>query len=503
MKQGLGEVWLIGAGPGDEGLITVKGASLLAQADAVVYDHLANPALLTYASPLAQMIDVGKYAGNHPVPQEEINRILISLVKEGKNVARLKGGDPFVFGRGGEEAQALCRAGIYFSVIPGVTSAAAVPAYGGIPVTHRDFASSFHVITGHDSKNKEKSFLDFSVLAKLTGTLVFLMGVSQLPEIASRLMDNGMLSETPAAVIERGTMPEQRRVCGTLASIAGLAKENGVQSPAVIIIGAVAGLAEELDWFGKEREKKTILVTRRAEQAQELCRPLHSIGFNTVSIPCIALKPKSGNALRCFFDHQPSEDDWLVFTSPNGVNIFFEQLFSLDFDIRKLYPYHIAALGSATAERLKKHGICAQAVPETYNSEALGKLLAGKVKGRAFLMRAEQASPVLAYILREAAVAIEEIPLYSISTLAFSEIQVQQAIHADYYTFLSPSAVRGFAELVQGEVSCSHKPAFAIGGVTRAALEEEGFTNIVTAHISTVQGLVDTIKEWSDINHDI
>ncbi len=503
MKRGWGQVWLIGAGPGDEGLITVKGAHLLSQADAVVYDRLANPALLHYASPAAQFIDVGKFAGNHPVPQPEINRMLIHLAQEGKNVARLKGGDPFVFGRGGEEAQALEQAGVPFFVVPGITSAIAAPAYGGIPVTHRDFASSFHVITGHGSADHGLSFLDYEILAKLKGTLVFLMGVSHLPDITHHLTAHGMLPATPAAVIERGTLPEQRKICGTLADIADLAQQNGVQSPAVIVVGAVAGLSQELNWFQGKNKCKTIAVTRSAEQAPELCTLLQMIGFDTVTVPCIKLEHINDDAFHRFLQYQPCEDDWLVFTSPNGVGFFFEKLYQSEFDIRKLLPYHVAAIGSATADKLKKHGICADAVPEEYTSEALGKLLAGKIKGRAFLMRAKQASPELSHILQYAGVSVEEIPLYSIRTPVFTADQARQAVQADCYTFLSPSAVHGFTKLMQGENSCFQKPAFAIGRVTKTALEEKGFTNIITARVSTVQGLADTIREWSETNYDV
>ncbi len=503
MKRGWGQVWLIGAGPGDEGLITVKGARLLSQADAVVYDRLANPALLHYASPAAQFIDVGKFAGNHPVPQPEINRMLIHLAQEGKNVARLKGGDPFVFGRGGEEAQALEQAGVPFFVVPGITSAIAAPAYGGIPVTHRDCASSFHVITGHGSADNEPSFLDYEILAKLKGTLVFLMGVSHLPDITHHLTAHGMLPATPAAVIERGTLPEQRKICGTLADIADLAQQNGVQSPAVIVVGAVAGLSQELNWFQGKNKCKTIAVTRSAEQAPELCTLLQMIGFDTVTVPCIKLEHINDDAFYQFLQYQPCEDDWLVFTSPNGVGFFFEKLYQSEFDIRKLLSYHIAAIGSATAGKLRKHGIYTDAVPEEYTSEALGKLLADKIKGRAFLMRAKQASSELSHVLQYAGVSVEEIPLYSIRTPVFTADQARQAVQADCYTFLSPSAVHGFTKLMQGENSCFQKPAFAIGRVTKAALEEKGFTNIITARVSTVQGLADTIREWSETNYDV
>ena len=503
MKQGWGQVWLIGAGPGNEGLITVKGAHLLSQADAVVYDRLANPALLHYANPAAQFIDVGKFSGNHPVPQPEINRLLIHLAKEGKNVARLKGGDPFVFGRGGEEAQALEQASISFFVVPGVTSAIAAPAYGGIPVTHRNFASSFHVITGHGSADNGSPFLDYKILAKLKGTLVFLMGVSRLADITHHLIMYGMLPATPAAVIEHGTLPEQRKICGTLADIAELAQQNGVQAPAVIVVGAVAGLSQELNWFQGKNKRKTIAVTRSAEQASELCTLLQMIGFDTLTVPCIKLDHINDDVFHRFLQYQPCKDDWLVFTSPNGVGFFFEKLYQSGFDIRRLLPYHIAAIGSATAGKLRKHGIYADAVPEEYTSEALGKLLSDKIKGRAFLMRAKQTSPELSHILQYAGISVEEVPLYSIRTPDFTADQARRAMQADSYTFLSPSAVHGFTKLIQGECSCFHKPVFAIGKVTKAALEEKGFTNIITARVSTVQGLADTIREWSEIDDDV
>lgn len=505
MEDTRGEVWLIGAGPGDEGLMTVKGLAKLAQADAVVYDRLANPALLAKVRTDAQQVDVGKLPGRHAVPQEEINRLLIRLAKQGKKVARLKGGDPFVFGRGGEEALALRREGIPFQVIPGVTSACAAPAYAGIPVTHRGLASSFHVITGHNGEDIADHGPDYALLAKLEGTLVFLMGVSRLREITQALLAHGMAPDTPAAVISRGTTVAQVKVVATVSAVAHEAEARRIAAPAVIVIGKTVKLEEELGWFmpGGALQGKSVVITRRAEQIAELAAPLGEMGGNILPFPCISLKEYEDDPFARFLRRQPEEGDWLVFTSPNGAAFFFRKLARLHVDIRRFCGYRIAAIGSTTANCLQERGIYPDLIPEEYTSDALANALAGMAQGTVVLLRAKRGAQALPERLRASGAMVLEVPLYE--TLPASQPcpeQEEALLNADYLTFLSASAVQGFLAKTRGmavnKLFC--KPAFAIGRCTCRALKDSGFQNVIMAEQATMASLLEKIREWSENN---
>ncbi|MCX7918559.1 MAG: uroporphyrinogen-III C-methyltransferase, partial [bacterium] len=365
--KNFGKVYLVGAGPGDPGLITVKGLECIKTADVIIYDYLANPKLLAYARPETELIYVGKKAGEHTLPQEEINALLIKKAHAGKTVCRLKGGDPTVFGRGGEEAEVLVQAGILFEFVPGVTSAIAVPAYAGIPVTHREYTSDFAVITGHEVPTKGSSSINWAHLATSVGTLIFLMGVGNLPLIVTQLLKHGRPKRTPVAIIRHGTTPKQETIVGTLADIAEKAKQNQFKPPAVIIVGDVVKLRDKLNWFeSNPLFGKRILVTRTRSQASEFVRVLESFGAEVIEFPTIEIIPPSNwrpldKAIRNLANY-----DWVIFTSVNGVTYFFQRLAEKNLDSRLFRTARIAAIGPATAEALKEKGLIPDIVPMEY-----------------------------------------------------------------------------------------------------------------------------------------
>ncbi len=369
-----GMVYLVGAGPGDPGLITQRGLELIRRADCVVYDYLANPALLQEADPRAEMIYVGKKGGDHTLPQAEINRLLVDRARAGKKVVRLKGGDPYLFGRGGEEAEELVQAGIPFEMVPGVSSALAVPAYAGIPLTHRRHASLVSLITGHEDPTKPASAIPWEVLARSPGTLVFLMGVKNLPEISQQLLKHGKDPATPAAVIHRGTTLAQRTVVGTLADIAARVQEAGLTAPAIIVVGSVVELRPQLNWFEtRPLWGKRILVTRTRRQASAFSALLREYGALCLEAPTIEIGPPDDEyegldqAL-----HRLEEYQWLVFTSPNGVEAFFQRLFASGRDLRAVGRCRLAAIGVATAQVLKRCGLIADVIPQGFSGRRSG-----------------------------------------------------------------------------------------------------------------------------------
>ncbi len=393
-----GKVYLIGAGPGDPGLITVRGLALLRRADVVVYDQLASPELLKEAPAGAELLYVGKKAGAHAVPQGGINELLVHRARAGLTVVRLKGGDPFVFGRGGEEAEELAAAGIPFEVVPGVTSAVAVPAYAGIPVTHRRYTTLVTFITGHEDPAKEASTIPWAALGQNPGTLVFLMGVKNLGENCRRLIDAGRAADTPAAVIQSGTTLSQRTVVGTLATIAERAREAGIKPPAVLVVGGVVELAETLKWWeNRPLWGKTALVTRSRDQASRLVDLLGAAGARCLEVPTIEIIPPADFApLDAALQHL-SRYEWVIFTSANGVSAFMDRLFHLGQDVRVLGRARLAVIGPATAEALRGYGLVADVVPDTFRAEGLLSVLEPKLLGgrRILLARAEQARDVL------------------------------------------------------------------------------------------------------------
>ena len=391
-----GLVSLVGAGPGDPGLLTLRGAEVLAAADVVVYDYLANPALLAHVRPEAERIYVGKQAGCHTLSQDQINALLVERGLLGQRVARLKGGDPFVFGRGGEEALALARAGVPFEVIPGVTSALAAPAYAGIPVTHRGLSSSFAVVTGHEDPAKELSAIDWARLATGVDTLIFLMGVGNLPNITERLLAHGRPAETPAATVRWGTRPGQQTVTGTLADIADEVRLADLRPPAVTVIGEVAALRETLRWFeDRPLFGQRVLVTRARTQASVLSARLRALGAEAIELPTIRIVPPADWGPLDRAIESLTAYDWIVFASVNGVRFFWERLTEADLDARALGAVKLAAIGPITASELETHGLRADYTPPTYVAEAIASGLGDVRNQRILLPCADIARPAL------------------------------------------------------------------------------------------------------------
>lgn len=500
MKQG--KVFLVGAGPGDPELITLRGKKLLEKAEVVIYDYLANPKLLRYCREEAEKIYVGKKGGAHTLSQSEINKLLVQKAKEGKLVVRLKGGDPFLFGRGGEELEVLVNEGIPFEVVPGVTSAIAVPAYAGIPVTHRDYTSTFAIVTGHEAEGKERTTIDFSSLAKI-GSLTFLMGVKNLPYIVANLKKEGKPSDTPVAVIQWGTLPRQRTVTGTLEDILDKVSEAGITAPAVIVVGEVVRLREKFKWFeDKPLFGKRILVTRTREQASKLTELLEDLGAEVLEIPLIKIVPLINEEV--LLSLKKIEDyDWIVFTSENGVKILMETLFRLGKDVRALGRAKLAVIGKATEEALKRWGLQADLVPEnTFTQEGLLEAFSKvKVEGKTFLIpRAKEAREVLPEKLRAMGGKVEVLPIYETIFPVDSEEKIREALISgvDVITFTSSSMVRNFFKTIERSyIKDLDKVVFAsIGPITSQELTKHGITPTIEAKFSTIEGLVEAIKEF-------
>lgn len=506
--EGMGKVYLVGAGPGDPGLLTLRGKELLEEAEVVVYDYLANPELLKYCPSNCELIYVGKKGGAHTLPQEEINRLLVRKAKEGKKVVRLKGGDPFLFGRGGEEIEELLKEGILFEVVPGITSAIAVPAYAGIPVTHRNFTSTLAIITGHEAEDKEESKVNYSVLAKI-GTLVFLMGVKNLPHIVENLLREGKSPDTPCAVIQWGTTPRQKTAEGTLKNIVDIVKEKGITAPAIIVVGEVVKLRRDFNWFEKKPLfGKRILITRTREQASKLRKALTEHGAQVVEIPTIEVRPLWGEENLSIFQ-ELSKYDWLVFTSENGVKFFFERLFSLGLDVRALGGCKIAVIGPATMKPLQRRGIIADLMPtKDYTQEGLVEAfkeidLKGK---RILLVRAKVAREVLPLSLKERGAEVEILPIYE--TVKPKEVgkSLREAFQEgiDLITFTSSSTVENFFKILEEDnLELSKEVILAsIGPVTSQTLRERGYNPHIEAKEYTISGLVEAILDYYNFPAD-
>ncbi len=464
-----GTVYLIGAGPGDPGLITVKGLRWLRAADVVVYDYLVDAALVREGRADAEYIYVGKKAGQHTLEQDEINALLVARALAGKTVARLKGGDPFVFGRGSEEAEALIAAGVPWQVVPGITSAVAVPAYAGIPVTHRGLATSFTVVTGHEDPTKDASDIDWPSLGRGTGTLIFLMGVGNLASITTQLIANGRAATTPAAVIRWGTTPRQRTVTGNLADIAEQVRAAKLAPPAITIIGAVAGLRDELAWF-EQRPLwgKRVVITRASEQAPELADRLAALGAETVTLSTIQIVPADPAPLDAALAQMAEGDyDWIIFTSVNGVAAFAERLAAKERDWRAVRA-RVAAIGPATAAALRDRGLRPDFIPTEFVAEAVAAQIGDVAGQRVLLPRADIARPALATLLRDAGATVDEVAAYRTITPPLALAAVARALGdpwPDAITFTSSSTVRGFVEALGGR-----DPAEALAGIVIACI---------------------------------
>ena len=516
--SGAGKVYLIGAGPGDPGLLTLRGKEILEKADVVVYDRLVSPAILGMCNPKAKMVDVGKMPTHHKVKQSEINKLLVQLASEmpGATIARLKGGDPFVFGRGGEEALELVSAGIEFEVVPGITSAISVPAYAGIPVSHRGIATSFHIITGHEKAEAGDSLsLDFVTLAKCPGTLIFLMGIANMDFIARRLMECGKDPKTPLAFIEKGTTPYQRTVMATLETAGETIARENVTAPAITIMGGVVELGNTLAWKKNlPLSGKRLVVTRAAKQTSGISARLNALGAEVIETPMIETRaldcpkviPATSSVIPASSSVIPAKAgissadfnaltnfDILAFTSTNGVESFFKQLFAAGYDVRVLAGKKIASVGKITEKKLLEYGIRCDYVPEDHTGEGLGRLLASLPvdQSRILLLQGNLADDTLLKLLPQATrwVVYETLPVAELP-----EWKREAVAGADSVVFASTSAVENFSVLA-APTDSEPRLAFCIGRMTESAARKHGFET-VTSDETTMDSLVKKIVDF-------
>ncbi len=504
MKADSGIVYLVGAGPGDPGLLTVKGKECIEKADVLVYDYLASPTLLKLAKEDTEIIYVGKKGGDHTLSQDGINDLLVEKAKTNAVVTRLKGGDPFIFGRGGEEAEVLIDAGIAFEIVPGVTSAIAAPAYAGIPLTHRKFTSTVSLVTGHERPDKEASNIDWEAISK-SGTIVFLMGVKNLPNIVERLQKYGKDSKTPVALVRWGTTTNQETVTGTLATIVDNVNKAGLKSPSIIIVGEVVSLRDKMQWFeNKPLFGKRIIITRARKQASDLVKMLSDLGADCIESPSIKVIEPS--------DYTPMDNaienltkyDWIVFTSVNGVEYFFDRLFSKGYDVRKLHTMKTACIGPATAEKLRGFGLKSDIIPKNYRAESVVDAFQNEaVKDKNILIpRAEQARPVLPVELKKMGAIVDEVVAYrTIEVTENAEVLIDQlrSGSVDAVTFTSSSTVKNFvAVLPEAEITDIMKnvKVACIGPITADTAKELGIKTDICADTYTIPGLTEAILNF-------
>ncbi len=495
-------VYLIGAGPGDPGLFTLRGKEILEQADTVIYDYLAADALLSLARPDAELVYVGKKAGDHTLPQHAINELLVTKARQGRVVARLKGGDPYIFGRGGEEAEALIAAGIPFEEVPGISSTVAGPAYAGIPLTHRGHASSVTLITGHEDPSKPGSVHNWQALAASAATLVFVMGMKNLPDICRNLIAAGLDPRTPGAVIHWATTPRQRSLRAPLEELAEAVAAQGFTNPSLVVVGKVAALPDSLNWF--ERKPllgRGVVVTRAREQAGALSARLRELGADVVECPTIRVRALADTTQQNEAVQALPDCDWLVFTSANGVRFFRERLFALGKDARALAGLKIAAIGPATAEALTALGVRADFVPSAYVAEAAARgLVALGVQGKRILLaRAAAARDVLPDELRKAGAEVRVVPFYETVPAADRRDEVLQRLEEgrlDCVTFASSSTVDNFFAVFPPELFRNRpKTRFAcIGPITAKTLSGYGFASSIQPEEYTVPALAEAVR---------
>jgi len=509
-----GKVYLVGAGPGDIGLLTVKGLRCLRKAEVVIYDFHLNAQILNYINHDAEFIYAGKRGGHHKMTQDEINATLVQKAEEGKVICRLKGGDPFVFGRGGEEAEVLSKRGIEFEVVPGVSSAVAAPAYSGIPLTHRLYSSSFAVIAGYEDITKKESAIEWSKISTGVGTLVFLMAVKNIDMITQKLIENGRPPDTPVAVIRWGTRPDQRTIVGTLRDIGAIIKEKDIKPPATMVVGDVVRLRESLNWY----EKKPlfghrILVTR--EHIEEF-EPLEELGAEIIEFPTIEIvPPESYDELDGSIDNIMSYD-WLIFTSRNGVKYFFKRFFEKDRDIRDLKGLKICAIGTKTAKEIKKYGIKTDLIPQEFSAEGLieaflpphpplskGGIEGELLKGIRFLLpRAEKAREVFPEKVRELGGRIDVPVAYRAIKPEYRAKRLRRFLRErkiSIATFTSAATFSNFREIMGKDADELLKgPAIAvIGPVTAKAVENAGLHVEIMPKEATIEAMVEEIIKWA------
>ncbi len=496
-KRKMGKVWLVGAGPSDPGLFTIKGKQVLEEAEAVVYDALVGQDILRMIPDSAEQINVGKRSSNHTMAQEKINELLVQKAKEGKRVVRLKGGDPFLFGRGGEEIELLVQEGVPYEIVPGITSAIAVPAYQGIPVTHRDYCSSVHIITGH--KRAGASYdIDFEALVRTKGTLVFLMGVASLSDICGGLLDAGMDPDTPAALLIRGTTAHQKRIVATVKTLAEEVEKRGAQTPAIIVVGAVCALADTFSWYEKQPLGGIkVLLTRPKDRSSEMAAKLRSLGAQVLELPAIrTVKKEDLSELREALG-RIRQYQWIVFTSPAGVQIFFEEMYGCGMDVRSLADTKFAVIGSGTAKELRRYGIQADLMPGVYDAQHLGTLLAQTCTGqeRILIPRASIGSPeLIRQLSQKPSLAVEDLAVYDTVYAADDKADAKWEMESgsvDYVLFTSASTVRGFAAVTEG-IDYTKVKAVCIGRQTQETAQFYGMQTW-TAQKATIDSLVECL----------
>jgi len=505
-----GKVYLLGAGPGDPGLITQKAISCIQSCDVIIYDYLASPALLSIAAPQAEQIYVGKKGGDHTMKQDQINQLIVDKAREGHIVSRLKGGDPYIFGRGGEEAEFLKDHDIPFEVVPGITAGIAAPAYAGIPLTHRKMTSTLAFVTGHEDPTKSESSIHWPSLAKGIGTLVFYMGVKQLPGIVTQLLKHGKPENTPVALVRWGTTSSQQTITGQLHNIVDNVQAKNFRAPAIIVIGEVVNLRDQLNWFEqKPLFGKTIVVTRARQQASDLLRKLNALGAECIECPTIEIVPPN--------DIQPMESsianveiyDWLVFTSVNGVRFFFKTLFSMGKDVRILGHLRLCTIGPVTAEELMNYGLKTDILPDTYQAESVVEAFEKEsMTGKKVLIpRAKQARSVLPESLSDMGAVVDEVTAYQ--TIAGSGhdrgvVDRVQSADIDMVTFTSSSTVTNFCDMFPGiaeNASFKQKVAIAsIGPITSETAQKKGLDVAVEAEVFTIPGLIGAILGYWNKN---
>jgi len=497
-----GKVYIIGAGPGDPGLITLKAVEALGQADVVVYDNLVNEELLKYAPKTARFIYAGKQGGDHTLSQDQINALLAKEALEGNTVARLKGGDPFIFGRGGEEAEVLVANNIPFEVIPGVTSAIAVPAYAGIPLTHRGLTSTVAFITGHEDPTKEKSDIDWQALAGI-GTLVFLMGVKNLGQITEALIARGKSPDTPAALIRRGTLPDQQILTGKLSNIVELAQSSRFKPPAILVVGKVVELRDTLRWFDmKPLFGKGVVITRPERQADDLARLLAVQGAHPIAFPTIAIEPPADWTELDAALEQIESYAWLIFTSANGVHFFFERLRMKGKDVRNLKGVRICCIGPATAKQIEARGIRVDLMPDEFIAEGILKSFAEMdVRGMKILIpRAAKARDILPRTLREQEAEVTVATTYRTVNSGRKKEELAGLIEngdVDVITFTSSSTVANFIEIMGADYVLPSQVRIAcIGPVTAETAEKAGFRIDIMQQEYTMEGLVNSLIRY-------
>ncbi|MCI4625496.1 MAG: uroporphyrinogen-III C-methyltransferase [Candidatus Magnetoovum sp. WYHC-5] len=509
-----GKVYLVGAGPGDIGLLTLKGLRCLQQAQVVVYDYHVNPQILNFINEEAETIYAGKRGGHHAMTQDEINTALVKNALEGKTVCRLKGGDPFVFGRGGEEAQILHQNGIDFEIVPGVTSAISVPAYAGIPLTHRKVSSSFAVITGNEDETKIDSTINWEGIAKGFDTLVFLMAVKNMETIITKLIQNGKPAQTPTAVIRWGTRSEQETIVGTLGNITDLMKEHNITPPAVMVLGDVVKLREELNWCEKKPLfGQRIVITRRYIQEYER---LERLGAEIFEYPTIEpLPPESYEELDRCIDNV-STYDWLVITSANGMKFLFNRIIERNGDIRDLKGIKVCAIGIKTAKAVKSYGIKVDLVPEDFSAEGLSELLTskdgfsttGNIQGMRFLLpRADVAREFFPSMVQQLCGYIDTPQAYRSVNPEFHSKRIERYIKEGKITIITFTSAATFKNLqisIGGDVLrlLSNTKIAAIGHVTKKAIESTGLTVDIIPKRATIEDMVNAIIDWCASNKE-